>query len=167
MTSFSLRNVHHINMLGHQSTLSTRVYASYLVICSLIPKLSTYLFTKLLIVGCSVLLFMVLCNFTVTRIVHRSYRNMEQLTISCLNDRINSNRQNPIKLCLEGSAISSERDTSNSTSFVTRDEIKFINLCNYLTASFVICWGIQLVSFSLSLHQYFKHEFQNFNLIEH
>lgn len=91
---------------------------------------------------------MVLCNFSVTRIVYRSYHNMQQLTMSCLENAKNLNRfQQPIKLRHQISAVSSSSSTtSKSISLITQDEIRFINMCNLLTASFVLCWGCQMVS---------------------
>ncbi|CRL04187.1 CLUMA_CG017318, isoform A [Clunio marinus] len=70
---------------------------------------------------------------------------MQQLTLSCLE---NADRQqdSSIKLRHQISAVSSSSSTtSKSISFITRDEIKFINMCNLLTASFVLCWGCQMV----------------------
>ena len=92
-------------------------------------------------------LFMVLCNCSVTQIVYRSYRNMHQLTMSCLKSDDNLIRdQQPIKLRHQISVVSSCSATSKSISMITRDEIKFINMCNLLTASFVLCWGTQMVN---------------------
>lgn len=82
---------------------------------------------------------MVLCNFSVTRIVYRSNRYMQQLTLSCLE-----NADQPIKLRHQISAVSSA--SSRSISLITQDEIRFISMCNLLTASFVLCWGTQMVS---------------------
>lgn len=82
---------------------------------------------------------MVLCNLSVTRIVYRSNRNMQQLTLSCLE-----NADRPIKLRHQISAVSSA--SSRSISLITQDEIRFISMCNLLTASFVVCWGSQMVS---------------------
>lgn len=91
---------------------------------------------------------MVLCNCSVTRIVYRSYRNMQQLTMSCMNNSENfKHSQQPIKLRHQISGVSSSSSTaSKSISLVTRDEIRFINMCNLLTASFVLCWAPQMVS---------------------
>lgn len=67
---------------------------------------------------------------------------MQQLTLSCLE-----NADRPIKLRHQISAVSSASSTaSKSISLITQDEVRFINMCNLLTASFVLCWGTQMVS---------------------
>lgn len=98
--------------------------------------------------GIFLCMFMILCNYSVTRIVYRSYRNMQQLTMSCMNNSENfKHSQPPIKLRHQISGVSSSSSTtSKSISLITRDEIRFINMCNLLTASFVLCWAPQMVS---------------------
>lgn len=98
--------------------------------------------------GIFLCIFMVVCNCSVTRIVYRSYRNMQQLTMSCTSNPENFKfSQQPIKLRHQISGVSSSSSTtSKSISVITRDEIRFINMCNLLTASFVLCWAPQMVS---------------------
>lgn len=100
--------------------------------------------------GTLLCIFMILCNYSVTRIVYRSYRNMHQLTMSCMennnNEKENVNRKPETILRHQLSEVSSGSNTTKSFSLITRDEIRFIEMCNLLTASFVLCWGCQMVS---------------------
>lgn len=99
--------------------------------------------------GTLLCIFMILCNYSVTRIVYRSYRSMHQLTMSCMEnnnvEKDNINRKET-KLRHQISEVSSISTASKSISLITRDEIRFINMCNWLTATFVLCWGCQMVS---------------------
>jgi prostaglandin E receptor 4 len=98
--------------------------------------------------GTLLCIFMILCNCSVTRIVYRSYHNMHQLTMSCMenNNVAKENRKPETILRHQLSEVSSSSNTSKSMSLITRDELKFIKMCNLLTASFVLCWGCQMVS---------------------
>lgn len=86
---------------------------------------------------------MVICNVSVTRIVYQSYRDMKQLTISSLE---NFNRIQSRRFHHQLSEVSTSSITSKSISLITKDEIRFINMVNLLTGSFVLCWGSSMVS---------------------
>lgn len=126
-------------------------FAGQWVFCSCSMSVAvelTQFFTLSVPAGTFLCIFMILCNCSVTRIVYRSYRNMQQLTMSCMNNAENfKHSQQPIKLRHQISGVSSSSSTtSKSISLITRDEIRFINMCNLLTASFVLCWAPQMVS---------------------
>lgn len=76
---------------------------------------------------------------------------MNQLTKSCMEnnnvEKENNGRKSPMtKLRHQISQVSSGSNGSKPISLITRDEIRFINMCNLLTASFVLCLGCQMVS---------------------
>jgi hypothetical protein len=97
--------------------------------------------------GTLLCIFMILCNCSVTRIVYRSYHNMHQLTMSFENNNVVKEKRKPETILRHQlSEVSSSSNTSKAISLITRDEITFINMCNLLTASFVLCWGCQMVS---------------------
>jgi hypothetical protein len=94
---------------------------------------------------------MVLCNFRVTRIVYLSSRNIRKLNISFLENierDQNSNRHYPTQRISTVSSNLSATGSKSPPSFVTRDEMKFIKMSNWLTATFVVTWGAQMVIMS-------------------
>lgn len=100
---------------------------------------------------------MVLCNLSVTRIVYNSYRHMQQLTLSLRSNENLQGCQQSINFKHKNSVVSrSSFSTSKSISLITQEEIRFINMCNMLTASFVLCWGAQMVNRARSAHLNFR-----------
>lgn len=86
---------------------------------------------------------MVICNFSVTRIVYRSYHSM-QITLGSIDSSDSWNRTSSNKLRHRTSELSA--NTNKSINLITRDELKFVTMINCLTTSFVVCWGCQMVS---------------------
>ena len=85
---------------------------------------------------------MVICNFSVTRIVYRSYHSM-QMTLGSIDSTDSWNRTSSNKLRHRTSELSA--NTNKSINLITRDELKFVTMINCLTTSFVVCWGCQMV----------------------
>jgi hypothetical protein len=102
--------------------------------------------------GSFLCIFMVLCNFHVTRIVYLSSRNIRKLNVSFMENierDQNSDRHqhHSLRISTVSSNLSS-MESRSPPSLVTRDELKFIKMSNWLTATFVVTWGAQMVIIS-------------------
>jgi hypothetical protein len=109
-------------------------------------------------IGSCLCIFMVLCNFQVTRIVYLSSRNIRKLNMSFMennnDDNINNNMERNRCHRISISTVSKKSNLSSTgsrspPSLVTRDELKFIKMSNWLTATFVVTWGAQMVIISI------------------
>ncbi|CAO1400488.1 unnamed protein product [Diamesa serratosioi] len=106
----------------------------------------TYAFV-FFIVGTVLCINMVICNFSVTRIVYRSYHSM-QIILGPINSTDSWNRTSSNTLRHRTSELSA--NTNKSINLITRDELKFVTMINCLTTSFVVCWGCQMITIPIA-----------------
>lgn len=87
---------------------------------------------------------MVICNFFVTKIILVSMRSMQRLNISLMENLKDQSKNERNSSHIQ--KMGSNSSTKTKLQFVSKEEIKFINMSNWLTAIFVITWGTQMVS---------------------
>lgn len=100
--------------------------------------------------GVSLCVCILICNFSVSKILLRSYHQM-QLRLSSF-EIAHSTRQNQGRAS-KGSLQHQNSDFNcNNGSFVTRDELRFAKLMILLSFTFVICWGSTMVSIEYQVY---------------
>lgn len=93
-----------------------------------------------LFVGVVICVCILICNFSVSKILYKSYHQM-QITLSSLEISQSVKKVGSLKHRISDYNSS----TPTRSSFVTRDEVRFAKLMILLSITFVLCWGCQMV----------------------
>lgn len=99
-----------------------------------------------MLAGICLCIMMVICNISVAKIVLQSSKNLQRLNKNLISNLDNDAKVDHTRSQQNFKLNKSPRTESKSIYFVPREEMKFINMCNWLTAIFVITWGTQMVS---------------------